>query len=191
MTDDAKGALVKIFLCSWVFLFAVSGCATPVAKITNTSSGKPETIINTHSVDTIKSMIISDMIDFGYQVDKDTPYLLELSRPIEGGAEQLYASLAVGNSYSENRRIATYTFVKTGKGIRVVASASIRAQMAFGQIKSGSLDDNGNIYNTFQKQLLWIKDDIENAAIENIPNPKATKKPGGDIKGLPTAPNYD
>lgn len=146
-----------VFLLLVIFL---PSCATPVAKITNTDSGKPEVIIETNNIDSIKSLIISEMVNFGYQIEKDTPYLLEMARATDS-RENMTAALSIGNSSSTNNRLATYTFVKLNNGIRVIAAASLRAQLPGGKVNFSQLSNNGSIYNIYQKQLFVIKEKIE------------------------------
>jgi len=137
----------------------LTGCATPAQKITDTPSGKPEAIIKADTNE-IKEAIISDMVNHGYQIEKDTPYLLEMARRTKDN-EDIAAYFLVGNAYSTNHRVVTYTFVKTDEGVRVIASPSIRAQFQGGKINSADLSGNGNVYNTFQTHLLEIKARIE------------------------------
>ena len=151
-----------------ILLFA--GCVTQPPRITNTPSGKPEVAIATNDVARIKSMIIGDLVNHGYTVEQDTEYSLTLSRRLSGG-EDMVAALAVGNSYSSNTRLATYTFVRDGNSVRVILAAQIRAQMPGGQVKSQPLDGNNSIFNTFQQQLLEFKKKIE------APAPNDAKKP--------------
>jgi hypothetical protein len=108
----------------------------------------------------IKALIIGNLLNFGYAVEQDTEYSLTLTRPVEG-MENIAASIGAGNSYSTNRRVATFTFVKQPEGVRVVASSAWRAQMPGGQVRTSSLDDNGQIFNALQKELLAIKEKVE------------------------------
>lgn len=165
MTDNTIGSALSRNLQYLALLVAalLVGCAAPVAKITSTSSGKPEVVIHTTDVGAIKSLILADLINYGYQIEKDTPYLLELTRPANS-TENFGASLSIGNAYSTNYRVASYTFVQTNDGIRVIASAALRAQLPGGQVNSSPLNDNGNVYNTFQKQLLDIKKKLESTS---------------------------
>lgn len=142
----------------------LNACATPVAKITTTPSGKPEVVINVRNVDAVKAAIITDMVNYGYQIEKDTPYLLEMARPANS-SEDMMAALSIGNAHSTNHRVASYTFVTNDDGIRVIVSTSLRAQLPGGKVNSMQLNDNGNVYNTFQTQLFEIK-----AKIEGKPN---------------------
>jgi hypothetical protein len=143
-----------------IVVFGLSGCGTPVTKSVMTASGKPEVVITTTEVGQIKAMIIGDLVNHGYSVEQDTEYSLTLARPTKG-MEDVAASIGTGNAYSTNRRVANYTFIKQGDSVRVIGSSSLRAQMPGGQVRSNSLDDNANIFNTFQQQLQEIKTKIE------------------------------
>jgi len=140
-------------------LFMFSGCVT-IEKSTVTASGKPEVVIATTDTGRIKALLIGELLNHGYSVVSDNEYALSLTRPTKG-MEDVAASLAAGNTYSTNLRYATYNFVPLGNGtIRVIASSGWRAQMVGGQIRDEPLN-NGNVYNTFQKQLLEVKELIE------------------------------
>jgi len=128
--------------------------------MTSTASGSPEVVVNTSNVDAINGAIIADLVKYKYQIEKDTPYLLELARPTNSN-EDFAVSLSIGNAYSTNDRVASYTFLKTAEGIRVIVSTSLRAHMVGGQTNTMQLNDNGAVYNTFQQQLFDIKKQIE------------------------------
>jgi hypothetical protein len=143
-----------------VFLAVLlAGCAAPVQRISNTPSGKPEVVIAAE-LTAIKGAIIADRVNHGYQIEKDTDYLLELARPTKDN-EDIAAYFLVGNAYSTNHRVVAYTFVKTPEGVRVIGSPTIRAQLPGGQINSADLSNNGNVYNTFQTHLFEVKTVVE------------------------------
>lgn len=137
----------------------LAGCATSVQRITNTPSGKPEAVIAA-DLNAIKGAILADMVNHGYQIEKDTDYLLEMARPTKDN-EDIAAYFLVGNAYSTNHRVVAYTLVKTQEGVRVIGSASIRAQLPGGQINSADLSSNGNVYNTLQTHLFEIRTKVE------------------------------
>jgi len=142
------------------FLF---GCAAPQpAKISITPSGRPEATIRA-PIEQIKSAIISEEVNYGYTVEKDTPYLLVLVRDVNG-KENTGIAMTIGNMYSNNSRTASYTFASEGGSVRVVASMALRAQMPGGQVNTADINDNGDVYNTYQKQLNDIKARLEGAA---------------------------
>ena len=105
-------------------------------------------------------MIIGDLVNHGYTVETDTEYSLVLSRKLNS-SEEMLAALFVGNSYSSNSRIASYTFVRDGGNVRVLCAAQVRAQMPGGQLKTMPLDDNGHVFNNFYQQLADIKKKVE------------------------------
>lgn len=137
----------------------LTACATPPGKMTTTESGKPEAIIAA-DVTTIKAAIIADLVNDGYQVEKDTPYSLEIVRSTKGN-EDIAAYFLVGNVYSSNHRVVNYTFISTASGTRVIASPSIRAQLPGGKINSADLHNRDDVFNMFQTQLLDIKQKTE------------------------------
>lgn len=150
---------LPFFVAGLLFLLA-SGCATPPPKIEVTRSGKPEVTIATSNLSEIKSLIINDLVDVGYSVESDTEYSLTLSRQLKG-TENFGAAMTVGNSYSTNTRVSSYTFAKTDGSIRVVASTGWRAQMPGGQTRITPLEDGAAQFNIFQEQLNGIKLSIE------------------------------
>jgi hypothetical protein len=145
------GVLLAIFL---------GGCATAVPKITQTSSGKPEVVINTTNTDQIKAEIINKMMNEQYQLVKDTSYLLEFNRPANSN-ENLAAALSIGNSYSNNSRVATFTIINNNETTKIIVSLSLQAQMPMGQINTMPLNNNGNVYNIYQNMLFDIKNRVE------------------------------
>ena len=158
-------------LISLAGILLLAGCVTQPEKIATTASGKPELTIATSDVGRIKSMIIGDLVNHGYTVEQDTEYSLTLSRRLSGG-EEMVAALAVGNSYSTNTRIASYTFVRDGGSVRVIFAAQIRAQMPGGQVRNQPLDGNNTVFNTFQQQLIEIKKKIETPLSDDAKKPE-------------------
>jgi len=157
----------KISIITTILLFStvlLSGCVTAPKKITHTESGKPEVIINTDSVDNIKTALISKMLKSNYQLIRDTQYIMEFKRPANFN-ENLNASLSIGNAYSSNYRVTIFTFIKTKVGIRVISSASLQAQLPGGQVNSMPLN-SGNVYNIYQRMLFDLKSKLENGKEE-------------------------
>lgn len=150
---------------------ALAGCATPIQRIVETPSGKPEVIIKA-DVAAIKASIIGDLVNHNYTVEKDSEYLLEFSRPTKG-MENFAAAMVAGNSYSTNARIVNYTFVRQPDGVRVIIANSVRAQMPGGQTRTEPLHHN-ELFNTYQKQLEDIKSKLEKSAEPAVPSPEKT-----------------
>ena len=147
-------------LLQGILVLGVSGCATAPPRTEVTRSGRPEIVIAA-PVQSIKSAIVADMMREGYTIQKDTDLLLEFSRPTKG-AEDFLTSMAVGNGYSTNTRVTQFTIVRDGENaFRVFVSSSVQAQMPGGQVKSMSLNENNNVFNTYQAALKKMKDDLE------------------------------
>jgi len=136
---------------------SISGCGTQPATIPQTAYGKPEIVIASRDVDTMKSSLIREMARFGYQVDKDTPYLLEMSRT----ATDLITAHSVGSADSTHQRVVAYTIIKQGASTRIVADYSMRAQLPGGQVDTMSLSDNGTVSSLIQQLLNRLKETIE------------------------------
>lgn len=139
-----------------IVLSLLSSCALQVAKITTTKSGKPEVLINIDNINKVKELIIADMINYNYEITKDTQYSLEMERPTKA-EEEFLAMLIAGNLYSSNFRVVSFTILRLNQKIKVVVNDSIRARLPGGQINTVSIIDRGNTYNYFQRFLFNIK----------------------------------
>lgn len=137
----------------------LSGCTT-VPKMCQTASGKPEVTIKSTDISLIKSEIITDMMNSNYNIVKDTDYMLEMTRPATSG-ENFTAGMSIGNTYSTNYRSAIFNLAKLKTGTRVVASLALKAQLPGGQVNSMSMNDNGNVFNSYQQMLMDIQEKVE------------------------------
>jgi hypothetical protein len=149
----------NFFVLVALFLGTLVGCVPPEPLISITASGKPEVTIRAELA-VIKSEIIGDLVNYGYTVEQDNDYTLRTSRPLKGN-EEVLASVFIGNSYSTNRRVHNYTFVKTDQGVRIIVSAAITAQMPGGQVNSSELTTNSRNFNDIQRDLNALKTRIE------------------------------
>lgn len=152
MKNQLTQAVTALMLSACALL---SGCVAPVAKSVSTQSGKPEVVIAAE-LPRVKSAIIGKMVGLGYTVEQDSDYMLRMSRPLDS-TENFVAALAVGNSYSENRRVSTFAFVKLNEGVRVIASSMWQAQMPGGQIHAQELADDGRYFNRMQADMEAMK----------------------------------
>ena len=144
-----------------LLIFGLTGCVATAPKISETASGNPEVVVKTQNIEAIQNLIIDDMVNFKYVIEAQTKNLLRMSRPGQGN-EALGAYLkGVGNAYSATERVATYNFISTDAGVRVIAISEIRSRLPGGQVNSASLSGNSNVYNEFQKQLTDIKAKLE------------------------------
>jgi len=117
-------------------------------------------MINSTNTNSIKAEIINRMMNEKYQLVKDTSYLLEFNRPANSN-ENFAAALSIGNSYSNNFRVSTFTFLTDNDSTKIIVSLSLQAQMPMGQVNTMPLNDNGNVYNSYQTFLFDIKKKIE------------------------------
>lgn len=152
----------KVTSLLMLLLALLTGCVTQVSRVITTASGKPEVTIATSDVGRIKSMIIGDLVNYGYTVETDTAYSLSLSRKMKD-MEQFATALSIGNAYSSNSQLSNYTFVRDGNTTRVIFSGMLRAQLPGGQINTLPLDDNNFLFNEIINQLNEIKIKIETA----------------------------
>ena len=96
----------------------LSGCVTPVVH--HTPSGKPEVTIASDDKDLVKSVLVSEMLNRGYDISKDSDYMIAFDRPVENAL----AAALLGSQYDStpNAR-ASYTVVLVADGsTRVVAT---------------------------------------------------------------------
>jgi hypothetical protein len=130
-----------------------SACVNGPASIPQSAAGKPEVVIASRDIEEMKSKLLSDMAGFGYQVARDTPDLLEISRP----TTDLITAHYVGDASSIHQRVITYTFVRQGVSTRITADLSMRARSSEGRVDTVSLNDNGAVYGFIQNQLDELK----------------------------------
>lgn len=100
-------------------LTSLAACATPVQHAT--ASGKVEETFKLPP-DQVKPKIVSMMVNWGYNITKDTPYLVAFDKPVQN----VMASVLLGSRYdaTPNARIS-YTFAQIGEDTRVVADFEI------------------------------------------------------------------
>src|SRR5271157_5337266 len=112
-SHKAIPALLFLALAAQAFL----GCVGQPAATSRTVSGRPEIVIASRDIDAMKSDLIGEMVHFGYQVDRNSQDLLEISR----AATDPITEHAVGNADSTHRRVITYTFMRLGVSTRIIA----------------------------------------------------------------------
>lgn len=125
----------NLFLSLFIGLFLM-GCAASTPKISTTKSGKPEIVIH-KPASFIKPHLISDALDNGYSLVKDSDFLIHFSRKPRAGAESLNAVLT-GNKYSERTIELQYTLVETAGKTRVIADYWKKTVFPFGRVKKSS-----------------------------------------------------
>lgn len=152
-----KSSIIKIIAAlSFVSVFA--GCVVPPSY--KTASGRPDIEIATKNMGRLKSEIITKMLDHGASLVRDTDYMLEFSLPLTGG-EQFSTAMSIGNASSHNWKSVSYTFAPTQNGIRIIGSCSVVAELPGGRVNRQSLDQNGVVFDSFQRNLIGLKKVIE------------------------------
>lgn len=142
-----------------LLLSLMFGCASP--KIATTQSGRPEVVIHTKNIDTIKSALISAFVNVGYVLGNDSQYRLTLTRQTSG-MEAVGAQLAIGNQYSTTPvKTIGFTFANVSDGIRVIADMSMSTQMAFGQVNQADCSQGSAWFNEIQTMLEVLKGKLE------------------------------
>lgn len=97
----------------------LAGCAAPVQHMT--ASGKVEETFHM-APDQVKPIIISKMVDYGYNLTKDTSYVVAFDRPVTN----ILAAALMGSKYDAqpNTRIS-YMFAPIGTDTRVVVDFAV------------------------------------------------------------------
>ncbi len=149
-----------ITVCLCITIMAFYGCATPAKKFTYTSSGKPEVIIKGAGISAVKSKIMSEDIQNGYEFEEESPSMLRMTHPLDSD-QNMAVIFSIGNGYSTNDEEITYIFIKMGDGVKIIASADARAKMPNGSVSKASLLDWKNVYNDLQLKLYGLKNSLE------------------------------
>lgn len=100
-------------------LLVLAACGTPVQHFT--PSGKVEEVFGA-APEIIKGPLVGLMANNGFNMTKDTPYMLAFDKP----SDNLMANVLLGSKYDAipNVRIS-YSFVPLGPTTRVIADVSI------------------------------------------------------------------
>ena len=103
-----------------ILCFLVAACATPVKH--HTASGRPEVTIATTNVGAVKGALISEMVNRGYSITRESDFLVGFDRPIDN----VWAAALLGSRYDStpNARVS-YTIARIQDAIRVVADLAI------------------------------------------------------------------
>jgi hypothetical protein len=154
--SKSRGHLMALLSLS-LFTLSHSACVTGPANISQAAPGKAEVVIASRDIEEMKSKLLSEMAAFGYRVDKDMPYLLEISR----ATNDPISVHAVGDASSTHQRVIAYTFTRQGVSTRIIADVFMRAQSSGERVDTMSLNDNGAVYGFFQNQLDRLKKTLE------------------------------
>lgn len=100
-------------------LLALAACGTPTMH--DTPSGKVEETFN-GTPDTIKGPLVGMMATNGFNMTKDTPYMLAFDKPVNN----IMMAVLLGSRYdaTPNARVS-FTFAPMGTVTRVVADSSV------------------------------------------------------------------
>ena len=103
-----------------ILCFVVASCATPVKH--HTASGRPEVTIATTNVEAVKGALISEMVNRGYSITRESDFLVAFDRPVDN----VWAAALLGSRYDStpNARVS-YTIARIQDTIRVVADLAI------------------------------------------------------------------
>lgn len=141
-------------------VLCLAGCAAQPQKISTTSSGNPEVIVNTTSTDEVKGKITEALLSKGAAIEKETNSSISFSKQLEG-FEEIMMRTALGNSSSTPvKQETTFTFVKVDGGVKIYAASSAFTQNALGQISRTPLNGS-KFYNQVQTFLYSIRDKVE------------------------------
>ncbi|MDR6659734.1 hypothetical protein J2W51_002304 [Tardiphaga robiniae] len=148
---------------------SVSGCQT--AQPPSTASGKPEVTIHA-PVAKIKALMITNALNKGLSITKDTEYLLQFDRP----TQNMGAAILLGSKYDSvpNERYIL-TFAPAGEETRVVASAMFVTNPGSGFERITPVNAGAGIDQT-QRDLDELKATAE-AQSAPPPAPTTNKKP--------------
>lgn len=152
---------VTVWLSGFALIAAAAcACAPQPARIAQTASGRPEVVVRA-SLDAVKAALISNRVDVGYMVERDTPYLLEVIRPCTG-AENVGTAFATGTGFSSCEFLVSYTFAPVQAGVRVAASTAYRSH-AYGKTQTTPSQMTNQSFNDLQQHLETAKQLLEGA----------------------------
>jgi len=172
-----KQILIAVALTSFIFL---SGCATPVQRIAQTPSGRPEMLINSNDADLVKTSIINEMQSSNYFLQNDSQYRLVFTKQIEG-SRAFWAQMLIGSQYrTPPTQVVVFNFTKQGENIKVMGYISMTTQSAFGQVRNADMKDDNAWFNEQYSMLQRAKDTIEkdNKSVAVSQNKPANKESG-------------
>jgi len=106
-------------IATGMLLSCLAGCGTP--QVHNTPSGKVEEVFN-GTPDQIKGPLVGMMATNGFNMTKDSPYLLAFEKPIDN----MMTTVLLGSRYDAvpNARVS-FIFAPLGATTRVIADTSI------------------------------------------------------------------
>jgi hypothetical protein len=152
----------------------LAGCQT--VEPPATASGKPEVTINA-PIAKIKSILISNAVNAGFSISKDTEYLLQFDKPSNNFAAQLLLGSKYDGVPNERYQI---TFAQMGESVRVVAAGMIVTNpgSSFERVMPINAGDG---INKTQEELLTVKD-----VAETPTSPPAAQAP---LRRKPSSPS--
>lgn len=110
---------VFAFLTMGTLVLSLTACGTPVQHMT--ASGKVEEVFQ-GTPDQIKGPLVGMMSSNGFNMSKDTPYMLAFDKP----SDNIVANVLLGSRYDAvpNARVS-FAFAPMGVTTRVIADVSI------------------------------------------------------------------
>ncbi len=136
---------------------ALAGCAGNQTPLNYTSpSGSPTITVSDKSQDEVKSSIITECLNEGWQI-KDQGSVLICWNEMEV-MKAAFAQALIGNSYSTTPTInREMVITKSGNDVTVVgAQVWMETQMAFGQLQKQNIVSNES-KNDFYNFLMRVK----------------------------------
>jgi hypothetical protein len=149
-----------------IFACLLASCVSPVPyRVSKTESGKPEAFIASTGVDEMKASLVRQMINLGYEIEKETQLTIEFKRN-NGWSDSARNIVAAGGSKVEalGYTWVSYTLVASNRQTWIVADAKLFVRPPFGGPMTGvSLLGNNDGYDSLQIQLNALKTSIESA----------------------------
>lgn len=148
----------------WTLSFALllSACAVaPQQKIVQTRSGFPETVIANEKVDVFKSEVTNHMLNNQYSIKEESQNRIVFVKQLTG-TQGFLTKASLGNAYSSTPESEiSFVFTPASGQTRVVSQGFESTQMAYGQVRKASLQDNVGWFNAVSEMLRKIKLKVE------------------------------
>lgn len=150
-------------VAAMVFLL-LAGCATaPGCRVAEQRPAAPAIVVRTTNVGAIKYRIISNMLEDGYRIERNAPYMLQMGRPVFG-LEDLDATMAIGGGRSANSRVVRWTLVRSAHSVSIIAEPLLRARLPDGRVRWRSLRDDVAVRRALERRLTTLKAEIESGS---------------------------
>jgi len=146
-----------------IFLGLLMGCATPVERLYNTPSGNAEITINADKQIVIDHFLSNYLSRNNWNLVSQTSNSLIFETDALSTSEDIYISMALGNSYSSNSRQSHINFISVANGTstKVFFKRVYIAQMPLGQINKKTIELSNAQFNAVMENLTKMKFEIE------------------------------